>query len=89
MKKPELMTKDQTRFRRSKAFVISMVGEFAETCRSKQVYHFLLCNKILLPFFCMFLKARHIYASQCYKLYQTITDLFSFFGFECFLIFCL
>lgn len=49
MKKPELMTKDQTRFRRAKAFVISMVGEFAETCRSKQVCHVLLCKKILLP----------------------------------------
>ncbi|KAL6331683.1 hypothetical protein AAG906_014333 [Vitis piasezkii] len=37
MKKPELMTKDQTRFRRAKAFVISLVGEFAETCQSKQI----------------------------------------------------
>lgn len=50
MKKPELMTKDQTRFRRAKAFVISLVGEFAETCQSKQVYHVLHRNKILLPF---------------------------------------
>ncbi|XP_057968017.1 probable receptor-like serine/threonine-protein kinase At5g57670 [Malania oleifera] len=36
-KKLTLITKDQTRFRRAKAFVISVMGEFAKACQSKQI----------------------------------------------------
>ncbi|MBA0709001.1 hypothetical protein Golax_024074 [Gossypium laxum] len=36
-KKPRLMTKDQEKFRQAKAHVISVLGEFAKTCQSKQV----------------------------------------------------
>ncbi|MBA0763000.1 hypothetical protein Gotri_012530 [Gossypium trilobum] len=36
-KKRRLMTKDQEKFRQAKAHVISVLGEFAKTCQSKQV----------------------------------------------------
>ncbi|XVE71765.1 hypothetical protein DITRI_Ditri10aG0178100 [Diplodiscus trichospermus] len=36
-KKRKLITKDQAKFRQAKAHVISVLGEFARTCQSKQV----------------------------------------------------
>lgn len=36
-KKNEVVKKKQSKFRQAKAYVISVLGEFAKTCQSKQV----------------------------------------------------
>lgn len=39
-KKRKLITRDQAKLRQAKAHVISVLGEFARTCQSKQVTKF-------------------------------------------------
>jgi hypothetical protein len=57
-KKRELIKKKQWQIRQAKAHVISVLGEFARTCQSKQVFNiitfwmFVKCWIMLVPIFC-------------------------------------